>query len=197
MRKEYGSMPLLVKSIADGDSERAALVTNHLALMHELMHAHHKGEDVVLWPLVRDRNPEHEAIFVMDDEHDSLNRTLSGIKVLAQTWRDDPSANNRAALHTELIAFEKTLLRHLGHEEREVLPILQRTVSQSEYDALGVWVRENVPQDDAMLLLGLILEDTTATNAEAVLATLPADVVAEAEANRPTIHAYRRRLMGM
>lgn len=197
MRKEYGSMPLLVKAVADGDTERATIVNDHLRLMYDLMHAHHAGEDEVLWPLVRERNPEHEAIFVMDDEHVLLNQTLHEIKDLAIAWQADPSADNRAALHTELISFEKTLLRHLGHEEREVLPILQRTLNQDEYNALGVWVRERLPEDEALLLVGLILEDTTAANGQAVLDTLPADVVAAVEANRPAVVEYRRRLMGL
>ena len=53
MRKEYGSMPLLVKSIAEGDSDRAAVITEHVHLMGRLMHVHHQGEDELLWPLVQ------------------------------------------------------------------------------------------------------------------------------------------------
>ena len=198
MRKEYGSLPLLVKSIADGDTARAELVDDHIRLMGVLMDAHHAGEDEVLWPLVRARAPEHEAIFVMDAEHESLNEHVARIGALSGAWRADPSAQNRAALHTELIVFEKDLLKHLGHEEREVLPILQGVLTQEEFAALGLYVREHIDPADRDLILGLIVEDTTSTFSGPMLAAMPEAARIDVEQNlRPRAQEYKRRLLGM
>ena len=122
MRKEYASLPLRVKSSGDGDTDRAAAVADHIALLGAWMQVHHDGEDALLWPLVRQRAPEHEAIFVMEAEHSELNDYVTLIGAQAETWRADPSPSNRATLHTTLIEFEKRLLTHLGHEEREPMP---------------------------------------------------------------------------
>jgi hemerythrin-like domain-containing protein len=198
MRKEYGSLPLLVKSIAEGDAARAGLVADHVRLLGVLMDTHHTGEDEILWPLVRERSPEHEAIFVMDVEHVELNDRVARIGELAETWRAEPSAVNRAALHTELIGFEKDLLRHLGHEEREVLPLLQATLTQDEFAALGIYVRRHIEPADRDLILGLIFEDTTSTFSGPMLEAMPAEARANVEQTlRPRAQEYKRRLLGM
>ena len=51
-----------------------------------------------------------------------------------------PSATNRAALHVELIALERAVLQHLGHEEAEALPLLATTITESEFAALREYV---------------------------------------------------------
>ncbi|MBK9739142.1 MAG: hemerythrin domain-containing protein [Actinobacteria bacterium] len=198
MRKEYGSMPLLVKSIAEGDSDRAAVITEHVHLMGRLMHVHHQGEDELLWPLVQQRAPEHEAVFVMDAEHAELNAELSQIAQLADAWSADPSGANRASLHTALIVFEKRLLKHLGHEERELLPLLASTVTQEEFAALGAYVRDALPADQRTVLLSLIIDDTTPSLRDAMLDAMdPAARSAFEESGRPIARAYRDRLYSM
>jgi hemerythrin-like domain-containing protein len=198
LRKEYASLPLLVKSIADGDSERAAVVSDHIALMALLMTAHHDAEDALLWPLAEERAPEHEAIFIMEREHNDLTSHVALMGVLADAWRSDPSATNRAALHTELIAFEKDLLKHLGHEEREALPLLGTVITQEEFASFGARARDSVPAEQRALLLGLILADTNPASRAVVLAGMsPASRSAYEDEGKAAAQAYRARLLGM
>jgi iron-sulfur cluster repair protein YtfE (RIC family) len=198
MRKEYGSLPLLVNSIAAGDTERAAVVSDHVALMGRLMWVHHQGEDELLWPLVEQRAPEHEAVFIMESEHSGMNGSLRTIDSLADTWRIDPSAANRAALHSELVQFEKELLKHLGHEERELLPILQQLLTQEEFGALGAYVRSGLTPQQRTLALGLILEDTSGTLGVALLEAMDPATRADFEAfGKAQVREYRRHLLAM
>jgi hemerythrin-like domain-containing protein len=198
MRKEYASLPLLVKSIPDGDVARAALVADHIALLDRFMRAHHGVEDEVLWPLVKERAPEHEAILIMDTEHAGLHDSLDAIRDQAQAWRASASYDTRATLHTTLIAFERALLKHLGHEEREVLPILARTLTQDEYSALGTGVAERLDADDRALLLGLILEDTTQSVGSVTLMGIPEESRAQVEQDaRSRAQTYKRTLLAI
>jgi hemerythrin-like domain-containing protein len=198
LRKEYATLPLLVKSIADGDSVRAAVVSDHIALMGLLMTAHHDAEDELLWPLVEERAPEHEAVFIMEREHTDLTTQVALMSELATAWRSDPSATKRAALHTELIAFEKNLLKHLGHEEREALPLLGTVMTQEEFAAFGGRARDSVPPEHRALLLGLILGDCTPASRAALLAAMSPESRASYEnEGKAAAHAYRARLMGM
>jgi hemerythrin-like domain-containing protein len=197
LRKEYASLPLLVKSIPDGDAERAAVVCDHIALLGVLMTAHHDAEDELLWPLAEERAPEHEAIFIMEREHDDLTGHVARIGELAAAWRSDPSATNRAALHTELIVFEKDLLKHLGHEEREALPLLGTVITQEEFASFGARARDSVPPEQRTLLLGLILEDTNPASRAAVLEGMSAEARAAYEnGGRAAAREYRARLLG-
>jgi hemerythrin-like domain-containing protein len=198
MRKEYASLPLLVKSIPDGDVDRAGRAADHMALLDRFLRTHHDVEDEVLWPLVKERAPEHEAILIMDTEHAGLNVSLDAIKVQADAWRVSASADTRATLHNTLIAFERTLLRHLGHEEREVLPILQRTLSQDEYAAMGQEVNRRMDPDDRTLVLGLILEDTTQSVGSTILRRIPEETRAQVESDaRAQAQEYKRALLAM
>ncbi len=196
MRKEYASLPLLVKSVPDGDAARAAVVCDHIALLGLLMQVHHDTEDELLWPLAQERAPEHEAVFIMEAEHEELNVGLASVTALADAWRADPSAHNRAALHTELISLEKVLLRHLGHEEKEALPLLATVISDEEFARFGNNVRAALTPEQRTLLLGLIIEDTTPQLGESILASMPPEARANFEIEgRPLVREYKARLL--
>ena len=197
MRKEYASLPLLVKSVAEGDTERAAIVGDHIRLLDVLMTVHHDTEDELLWPLARERAPEHEAVFVMEAEHQELNDSLERVAVLTQQWQSDPSATNRAALHSELITFEKVLLKHLGHEEREALPLLATVITDDEFARFGNNVRAALTPEQRTIILGLIVEDTTPALGASILESMPPEARANFEVEgRPLVHSYKARLLG-
>jgi hypothetical protein len=187
-----------VKSVADGDAERAAIVGDHIRLLDVLMTVHHDTEDELLWPLAQERAPEHEAVFIMEAEHQELNDGLVRVNTLTQAWQADPSATNRAALHTELIAVEKVLLRHLGHEEKEALPLLATVISDEEFARFGNNVRAALTPEQRTILLGLIVEDTTPALGASILESMTPEARASFEIEgRPQVRAYKARLLGM
>ncbi|GGT38420.1 hemerythrin domain-containing protein [Streptomyces chromofuscus] len=49
-RRAYSRMPGLVLAVTPGDTARAAVVADHVQMIEEFLHLHHKGEDVLLWP---------------------------------------------------------------------------------------------------------------------------------------------------
>lgn len=197
MRREYGSMPLLVKSVADGDSVRAGVVADHIALMGTFMALHHGGEDDLLWPLVHERAPDSGVVAVAEADHGDLAEHASAVAELAEAWRSDPSATNRAALHIELISLERGLLQHLGHEEAEALPLLAETITEAEFGALRAYVRDGLSPDQRSIVLGMILDDTEAANAATVLSDLDPQQRADFDGSgEQAYRAYRETLLG-
>jgi hemerythrin-like domain-containing protein len=197
LRREYGSMPLLVKSVADGDDLRAGAIADHIALMGTFMALHHEGEDALLWPLVRERAPGSAGIVASEAEHVELAEHSGRVVEMAEVWRNDPSAANRAALHVELIALEREILHHLGHEEADALPLMVETVTDAEFAELWGYVRDGLSVEQRSIVLGMILEDTGAANASSVLGTLDPQERADFERNgEPAFRAYRARLLG-
>ena len=197
MRREYGSLPLFVKSVADGDVERAGVIADHIALMGTFTALHHSGEDALLWPLVRERAPDSAAVVVAEADHGDLEEHAARVAVLAEAWRTAPTATNRAALHVELIAFERVLLKHLGHEEVDALPLLAANVTDAEFAALRTFVREGLSPDQRGIVLGLILDDTGAAQASSLLSAMDPEDRARFELEgRPVYRAYRERLLG-
>ena len=197
MRREYASLPLLVKSIAEADRERADVVFDHVSLLGRLMELHHGGEDTLLWPLVKERAPEQAAVAEMEAEHEDLNASLSGVADLALAWRQAPSTTNRAALHTVLIAFERLLLKHLGHEERDALPLLAQTVTVEEFATLHAHVQEGLSPAERSIILGMTLQDTGDARGEVLLDAMdPLEREAFERDGRARYLAYRTRLLG-
>ena len=53
LRREFRLLPDVIRSVAPGDTRRAEVVGAHAALMCRVLHAHHEGEDRLLWPKLR------------------------------------------------------------------------------------------------------------------------------------------------
>jgi len=196
MRREYASLPLLVKSIADDDVARADVVADHIELLDRVMELHHAGEDELLWPLVRERMPEAEAMPEVEEEHRELNGALKEVVALAETWRRTPSATNRAALHTRLIAFEKALLMHLAHEERESLPLMANSLTVEEFGAFGTYVRAGLAPQQRSIVLGMIVDAMGPERGNSVLGNIDAHDREEFErSGRAEYRAYKGLLL--
>ena len=173
-------------------------MADHIDLMIVVLVAHHEAEDELLWPLVELRAPdEAAAVAEMIDEHRLLDAQREQIQAFAAAWRVDASATSRAALHNALIAFERTLLNHLGHEEVVALPIAARLITPAEYAALEARLRDSLTADQLAVVLGLILDDTSADHGATLMTAMGPEVErAFEESGRATYQAYRTRLRG-
>jgi len=196
LRHEFARLPLTVKATADGDAKRADVVGGHVMVMTSMLHAHHDGEDELVWPLLEERAPESAALVAsMVSQHEEMVVLMERAREQAAAWMADPGAQNRAALHTTLIALEKFLLHHLAVEEQEVVPLISRDLTQEEYAAVGAHSRASMSPEQLAVGLGLILQDTSAERGEAILAGMPPEGRAGFEQfGRPAFAAYAARL---
>ena len=105
----------------------------------EVLHHHHRGEDTWLWPvLMVSADPtEQETLRAMEAEHEEidplLTSCLAGLRMLAA---GHARADDRAALAVRLCAARESLGRHLAHEERDAMRILQRHVTPEEFEEM-------------------------------------------------------------
>src|SRR3954447_4532430 len=103
-----------------------------------ILHHHHSGEDRLLWPLLLARVDAagdaagRATLEAMEAEHGEIDPLLSrcaeGLARLAAV----PDADARAALVVRLSATQERLGAHLGHEERDAMVLLQRTITPEE-----------------------------------------------------------------
>ena len=56
-RAGFGEAPTLVAGVADGDVVHAEVVSDHLRMLSVGLHAHHEGEDAMLWDALGERAP--------------------------------------------------------------------------------------------------------------------------------------------
>jgi hemerythrin-like domain-containing protein len=104
----------------------------------EALHGHHSGEDSGLWPLLLERGTpgDVETLEAMEAEHAEFEPLLEaceeGFARLAEHADDDA----RAALAVRLAATRECLARHLEHEETGAIPIIQRLLTQEDWEHL-------------------------------------------------------------
>jgi hypothetical protein len=71
-RREIGLAPALIRDVADGDFERAAIVAEHLDIVETILDHHHRCEDGHLWERLIDRagpDVEEERAIPLIEKH--------------------------------------------------------------------------------------------------------------------------------
>ena len=196
LRHEFARLPITVKASPEDDAARAAIVGGHVLFMTDFLHAHHESEDEVVWPLLKERSPEHAALVSeMEGQHASMHATVDVARRQAKAWIASPGIQERSALHTTLIALEREILHHFALEEQEVLPLIQRDLTPEEWSSVGAHSRASFSPEDLAVALGLILDNTSAERGEAILAEMPPEARAGFEEfGRPVYRAYRAKL---
>lgn len=195
-RREYALLPHLVRGVEDGDTGRAGTVADHARLVSDLLHIHHTGEDVALWPVLLEQAPEAAAIVHrMQGQHEQLLDLLASTDVELPRWAAAPGRATGEAAATLLEDLRAALVGHLDEEEAEVLPLCERTMSVAQWHALGEHGRSHVPPDRIFLVFGMMLEDAPPEAAALMLSDLPPEVQAAwAEVGKAQYADYVRRV---
>lgn len=138
-RREFRLLPALVRGVADGDTGRSQIVAEHIDFVTTILHAHHHGEDVVLWPILLDRGPEEIAsvVHVMEGHHKQIEQLNKEIAASLATWRNRAAPAEGESLADALDRLIVVLNEHLGMEEERILPIVAKHVTMTEWDQMG------------------------------------------------------------
>jgi hemerythrin-like domain-containing protein len=156
--------------------EQLRAVGAHLGWMMRFLHAHHRSEDNGLYPLVRERAGSVADIEVLDRmsrSHEAVASASEAVEAtaaeLAAGRSDDAVQRSAAALAT----LSGVLRRHLREEETEAMPIVSRTITATEWEAIdrkhnldsksmselgfeGHWLLDDASDGDRATVLGLV-----------------------------------------
>jgi hemerythrin-like domain-containing protein len=137
---------------------------------HEIrarLERHHSAEDDDLWPILR------RHLTVADERHE-VDRMIEEHQGLAIAITDvDRAFSTREAAVPAISALGRTLRDHLDHEERTVLPMLERHLSRAEWRGFLITERRKTPLRERHEFLGWVLDDANPADTEAVLSELP------------------------
>jgi hypothetical protein len=139
----------------------------------EVLHRHHHEEDTWLWPFLLERADaaERETLRAMEAEHAEIDPLLTacgtGLRALAEGRGD---RDVRAALAVRLTATRESLGRHLAHEERSALPVLQRHATAQEWAGIEARFGEGIRHRLLLALVPWALHEVPADERRRVLA---------------------------
>jgi hypothetical protein len=152
LRRDLASVRDLAARIAGGStaaevrSELAGLQTHSLLFQLranclgycQIVHAHHGGEDAVLFPAVRRSAPHlNETVDRLQADHRAVSALLDRVQSLTKELDDRPA---RHALVLALTRLSTDLLQHLEYEEQSRF----RTRAGADYGCRCIGRRDDV-----------------------------------------------------
>ncbi len=173
-RRELRLVPELVRAVTPGDTGRAALLARHTRMVLQGLHLHHTAEDEILWPLLLERcPPDAEVVHRMEAQHEQVDLLLGRLGPALDRWEVEARPAVAEEVAATLDALRAVLVVHLEEEEREILPLAQRHVTQAEWSRLGEHGKGEMALRDLPLLFGALLEECDADEREMMLHVVP------------------------
>ncbi|MDX3096260.1 hemerythrin domain-containing protein [Streptomyces sp. ME01-24h] len=176
LRREFRLLPGLIRSVEPGDTRRAEVVGSHAALMCDVLHGHHEGEDLLLWPKLVERGGAAAAAIVpaMEAQHHTIDALYVAATGLLGGWRFTGRGGEALAeAFDELLA---VLEEHMALEEKEVLPLAEKHITAKEWHQLGEHGMEGLPKNLLPLVFGLAMYEGDPEVIKGVLAAAPLPV---------------------
>lgn len=197
-RRELAQLPTFIAAVPPGDRGRARALEAHTHLVLAFLSNHHEGEDALLWPLLVERaHLDRPLLQRMEIQHLELEDGLARVDAALTRFVRRPSPRTSRELSDQCGRVAAVLVEHLDEEERYILPLVRRHVSQAEWSRLAEHGRAATPRNPrrALTLLGLILQDADPDEAARFLATVPASGrMAWRTLGRPLYRRHVRRL---
>ena len=194
----FGEGPALVEGVAEGDVVHADVVGDHLSMLSVGLHAHHEGEDSMLWGTLEGRAPSCAAhVARMKAQHAEMLVHLDELDAALPAWRASGRATDAAGVAAALDGITAALAVHLPDEERNIVPVMEVTLTPKEVDALGEHGRKATPKGKTFQQLGAILAAQPDGGAAWQRAHLPAPVrLIWRWIGKPKYEANRAELVG-
>ncbi|MCH6232008.1 hemerythrin domain-containing protein [Microbacterium sp. CFH 31415] len=157
-RRTFGESPDLVRGVASGDTAHAAAVATQLETLSIALHAHHEGEDARLWDALEERAPACAAhVERMKEQHAEMLVHLTALDRALPAWRASASEADSVPVLAALDGINAALAVHLPDEEANIVPVMERTITEEEVEWFAEHGRKAVPKGQTWQQLGEIL----------------------------------------
>ena len=154
----YDEAPGLARSVSDGDTERAAAVGTTLGNFDKLLHVHHEGEDLYMYPQLAERAPACALhVAQMLAHHAQVTERLEVIAPIRDRWTDTADASLGEDLAVRYEELSELLKVHLRREVTEVTPAVEKVLTAKEFEALASHGVESFERKVVLAYLGMIL----------------------------------------
>jgi hypothetical protein len=121
------------------------------------LHAHHDGEDKILWPVLRTRLSAAEGLLLdkIETQHANINHSIERVNKARRRWLDQPDHHHGMELAGELRTLCDLVTEHVEDEERKVLPMAAAYLSEAEWHAINEGGKEVLSLKAMLFVVGM------------------------------------------
>jgi hemerythrin-like domain-containing protein len=176
-RRVLAAAPRTLASVDIGDDDMVAVVASYYANVLAFLHAHHQGEDELLWPKLLERVPDPALVTRIAAQHRDVDAVVGTAESRLGDWAAGPTAGTAKSLADALFSLGVVLSGHLDEEEREILPLAAEHITAEEWGELPGHSMRTFSGDKLWLVIGLIQETMTPGQRATMLAAMPPPAV--------------------
>jgi len=153
------------------DPARRQSIAAGWELFKRELHLHHTAEDEIIWPVLRPRLEHSPAALsvldAMEAEHELIDPLLAAV---------DAEFGQGDRLADVIDALTSSLTGHLGHEERDGLPLIGVALTSSEWRGVGRKIATKNGLSAGSEMFAWMLDGADRDHGQAALAQLPPPV---------------------
>ncbi len=176
LRRELRLAGPAISSVADGDTARSTVVGRHLELILRMLHDHHRHEDDLVWPPLRERCAPGEMplIEVMERQHERIHDVMERVGELRRAWEHVADGATRDDLADAAHELRSLVQDHLDLEEREVLWRAEQHLTDAEWREIGATAAAAHKGRERALVFGILQYEGDPEVVASMLAEAPA-----------------------
>jgi hemerythrin-like domain-containing protein len=136
-RRDLNRFAAAAEDTPAADRERWHRIAVRFELFASVLHKHHSGEDVGLWPLLAERGADPAVLDALEAEHAVIDPLLASVRADLGRLADgtgNESIRDRVARTTAEL--RDALQTHLAHEESDGMALVQRHLTPEDWTRL-------------------------------------------------------------
>lgn len=175
-RRDLAAFASSVRATPLGDPATWRALAARWTRFAATLHHHHTAEDTLYWPVllraVEARGTEADVVEVraMSEEHADIDPLVSAIAEGFSGLVGHPCEEHRNALDIRLAGLREVLAEHLRHEETVVLPLVQRVMTEEEFQGVEAAIGKSYPLREVPFTIGWAMEGLPDEAREAMFA---------------------------
>ena len=148
-RRDLAAFAVVTASTPTADRRRWARVARRFGLFADVLHKHHHGEDIGLWPLLHERGADKTVLDALEAEHAGIDPLLAGCRADLAALARGADETTRQALAERTARLRDLLHAHLAREESDGMTLVQAHLTPEDWHRLDteVFAKEYRPSD--------------------------------------------------
>jgi hemerythrin-like domain-containing protein len=176
-RRQFAEVRALVPEAPAADATRVGAVADHLGFLLDGLHMHHTTEDDLIWPKLLDRaGLDAPLVERMEEQHQQIDASVAEVRAAMSVWRSDPAPATSSTLADRIGEFLVVLEGHLDEEEQVVVPLIDRHLTEAEWQEVGERGFEKFTPAQRWIATGQMVEVATPEEVAMMFGQLPPPV---------------------